>query len=547
MSRMNSRVYFLVLFVFGLLFNQAVHSMVPTWVANRGGVKPPRLDLGSGAELNSARARSVMVWMGLEITGEDVPSDLVLIHYYRRDLTAVSYEQYELGAGSALTLIPGISNVTAAIESDGLQAWPMIISASLPNIEALLENQSALIGEAVSTALRLNYTGYNVDFEPTAEANASVAREYAQFLNNFADALHAAGKKLSVDIASWNTFWNFTALANTSVDTFYDMDTYAASYADFESALTYVNSTLPSSKIGVALITQNVNTGTPLSYEEVEERFTLVESYGIGRIAIWDMPLPTFWWNFTSSFLNTSLGGIPPLQVQSYTLSPTEFDANQSANLNLNLTVKGGLPPYLYELLLDGQMFFATTTPEPNLTLTVPLGVLVVGNHTFSVTVTDQEDTTILTLNKTIVVNPDPQITLFTANITNNLTVDQSVLLQVRVIGGTPPYTYTWYVNGQKLPTSNTSSKIVIRNLNIGENQVSVVIEDSAGYTITTKLYTVDVVTPRTVTTYSPTPSLSRSPSSDLNRKIIYFALMVILMIALTLLYFRAKRRGVLL
>jgi hypothetical protein len=66
-----------------------------------------------------------MVWMGLEITGEDVPRDLALIHCYRRDLTAVSYEQYELGAGATLTLIPGISNVTATVESDGLQAWPL--------------------------------------------------------------------------------------------------------------------------------------------------------------------------------------------------------------------------------------------------------------------------------------------------------------------------------------------------------------------------------------------------------------------------------------
>jgi len=314
----------------------------------------------------------------------------------------------------------------------------MIISASLPNIEALLENHSGFISEAVLTALRLNYTGYNVDFEPTGEANASVAREYAQFLNNFADALHVVGKKLSVDIASWNTFWNYAALANTSVDTFYDMDTYAASYADFESALIYANSTLPCSKIGVALITQNVNTGSPLSYEEVEERFTLVESYGIRRIAIWDMPLPAYWWNRTSSFLNISLGGIPPLSLQGYTLTPTEFDANQTVDTTLNLSVKGGLPPYLYEVFLDGKMLFATTSPQTNFTLTLPLGALGVGDHTLSVAVTDQEDTTVRTPNKTIEMNPDPQITLHTANTTNNLTLGESVLLQVRVTGAHP-------------------------------------------------------------------------------------------------------------
>lgn len=454
MGRMDSRAYFLALLVFGLLLNQTIHAISPTWAAGKGDVKPPRLDLG-GAWLSSAQARSVMVWMGLEMTGEHVPRDLALIHYYRRDLTAVSYEQYELGAGSNLTLIPGISNVTASVESDGLQAWPMIISASLPNIETLLENQSGFISKAVSAALRLNYTGYNVDFEPTAEANLSVAREYAGFLNNFADALHTAGKKLSVDIASWNTFWNFTALANTSVDTFYDMDTYAASYADFESALAYINSTLPYSKIGVALITQNVNTGSPLSYEEAEERFTLVESYGIRRVAIWDMPLPTFWWNLTFTFLNTSLGGIQPLSLQGYTLTPTEFDANQTVDTTLSLSVVGGLPPYLYEVFFDGQMLFATTTPQTNLTLTLPLGALGVGNHTLSVVVTDQEDTTARTPNKTIKVNPDPQLTLYIPNTTSNLTLGESVLLQVRVTGGTPPYTYTWYLNGVELPASN--------------------------------------------------------------------------------------------
>ncbi len=496
---MNSWVHLAALLVLVLLFGQAVRSAQPALTAGGGG--PPRLGLGGVPRFDVSQSRSVMVWMGLEVTGEDVPGDLALIHYYRSDLTAVSYEQYELGADAAFTPIPGISNITGAVEGDGLQAWPMIISASLPNIEALLENQSGFISEAVSTAVRLNFTGYNVDFEPTAMANASVAQEYARFLDNFASALHEAGRKLSVDIASWNTFWNFTALANTSVDTFYDMDTYAASFADFESALSYANSTLPHPKLGVGLITQNVNTGATLSYGQVEERFALVEDYGVRSISIWDMPLPTFWWNLTASFLNTSLGGIPPLSVESYTLTPTVFDSNQTMSTTLSLTVEGGLPPYLYELTLDGRMLFATTTPQPNLTLTLPLGALSVGDHTFSVAVTDQEDTTVRTPNQTIEVNPDPQITLFTTN-TTNLTLGGSALVQVRVVGGTPPYTYTWYLNGEELPASNTST-MVFNPSKAGDYQLYVEIRDSAGYTLVSKTQSLLVE--------SPTPSYTMS------------------------------------
>ncbi len=54
-------------------------------------------------------------------------------------------------------------------------------------------------------AVRENFTGFNVDWEPTADNDpptAEDARKYAQFLSTFADALHSIGKVLTVKLHS---------------------------------------------------------------------------------------------------------------------------------------------------------------------------------------------------------------------------------------------------------------------------------------------------------------------------------------------------------
>jgi hypothetical protein len=39
--------------------------------------------------------------------------------------------------------------------------------------------------------------------------------------------LHAEGKKLGVDVASWNRIWNFSLIgSDTGIDFVYNMDTY---------------------------------------------------------------------------------------------------------------------------------------------------------------------------------------------------------------------------------------------------------------------------------------------------------------------------------
>ncbi len=47
------------------------------------------------------------------------------------------------------------------------------------------------------SAVQNNFTGYDIDFEPDDAATDQDAQEYAKFLNLFADALHAHGKKNS--------------------------------------------------------------------------------------------------------------------------------------------------------------------------------------------------------------------------------------------------------------------------------------------------------------------------------------------------------------
>ena len=54
------------------------------------------------------------------------------------------------------------------------------------------------------SAVELNFTSYNVDWEPTSpNITADDAVQYAQFLDAFATAMHGVGKHVSVDVATW--------------------------------------------------------------------------------------------------------------------------------------------------------------------------------------------------------------------------------------------------------------------------------------------------------------------------------------------------------
>lgn len=76
----------------------------------------------------------------------------------------------------------------------------MITTVNLGYIRQLCQNPQPFIQSAIAEANKWNYNGYNIDFEPNDAGSDQDAQNFAAFLTTFADALHAHGKTLSVDV-----------------------------------------------------------------------------------------------------------------------------------------------------------------------------------------------------------------------------------------------------------------------------------------------------------------------------------------------------------
>ena len=225
------------------------------------------------AQRKTTPPRSVMPWMCLEIcnTPDEIQHQLDTILSHKSLLTAVSFEKYSLGAGCNLSgvNVQNLSEVNADIQMAGLEAWPMITSWPHPadflqrmrEVFASEECAQRFISAALDEAKAHNYTGFNLDWEPTAPPNTTLpvtaadATAYASFVDTFAKALHKEGVQLSVDVATWVTvpggpsIWNYGALAATTVDSAVSMGTYTSSDSTSSSQV--------SARLGTRQVTQD--------------------------------------------------------------------------------------------------------------------------------------------------------------------------------------------------------------------------------------------------------------------------------------------------
>jgi len=172
-----------------------------------------------GSQSSSGHAppqkRSLTAWMydGRDLSDDYWHERIANISKHRENLTAISPNIYGIspsgtfsGQGDFHRIVPHLPKFQAM----GLDTTPLINNfGGLPGYQRLLAGQApqAFIKAAVDEAVKMGYQGYNMDSELRGGTDAKswdflkpYTQKYMDFLNSFADALHAKNMTLSVDI-----------------------------------------------------------------------------------------------------------------------------------------------------------------------------------------------------------------------------------------------------------------------------------------------------------------------------------------------------------
>ena len=210
--------------------------------------------------------------------------------------TGLSYEQFFVNASGDFVQQPPDQILPTAKEFD-LQAYPLIWTSDSSDCDAgavvdYHARWAPFISAAVTAAKADGYSGYNVDWEGYCSGFATnYSSAYAHFLWAFANASHAQGLRLSVDVAWYlPSLWNASYLSATNVDVFYDMDYYSWYY--FWNRLDLDLANYPHDRLGIGLA-GNTSDGNSCPGETgiggYAQRLHIIESYNITHTAFWAM------------------------------------------------------------------------------------------------------------------------------------------------------------------------------------------------------------------------------------------------------------------
>jgi hypothetical protein len=260
-----------------------------------------------------------MVWMCLEFcdeTQERIALNLEQIKINKDTLSAVSFEKYTLGPNSTL-VDNNLTIVSPQINMLGLEAWPLLSSFPHPPefidwMRDVFKNPKPFIESCITQAKIYNYVGYNLDWEPTDDVTSQDGEDYAAFIDVFADALHAHGLKLTVDIATWSPIWDYAAISSTSVDTGISMGTYTSTDSSFSSQLDSLLGAFGPARSGVGLESTNASTAERIPMTEVAWRFQQIRQSGAQEVDVWMMPVPPLWWPLIAEFVEGEGGSSIP-------------------------------------------------------------------------------------------------------------------------------------------------------------------------------------------------------------------------------------------
>lgn len=227
-------------------------------------------------------------------------------------ITTVSPTTHHLGVNGTLETLPfakGAVTTPASLfkrlREGGVRVLPILYndessskpSTLLPKLHKLYANPGPFISAAVKLCVDNDLDGWNLDFEG---ANSGDGRAFAAFVNQFAVAMHKAGKVVSLDMVTASIpIWNSTLLNSSALDRAVNMGTYSQSYLGFVSSAAAMYKLYSPDKIGVGL-----GSWFPLSEAEVRDRFAVIEGLGnVQELDVWANRVPDSWLPYLQAFL----------------------------------------------------------------------------------------------------------------------------------------------------------------------------------------------------------------------------------------------------
>jgi PKD repeat protein len=168
----------------------------------------------------------------------------------------------------------------------------------------------------------------------------------------------------------------------------------------------------------------------------------------------------------------------------SVTIAPSSKTLDVGQSQLFTSSVCGGTSPYTYQWYLNGNPVSGATNPTWTFTPSSP------GSYTVYVNVTDSVGVKVKSNVASVTVNSAPSVTISPSSVT--MDVGQSQLFQSTVSGGTLPYTYQWYLNGNPV-SGATNPTWTFSPSSAGSYTVYLKVTDNAGVQVTSNTVPVTV------------------------------------------------------
>lgn len=172
------------------------------------------------------------------------------------------------------------------------------------------------------------------------------------------------------------------------------------------------------------------------------------------------------------------------------TLSSSSITLDVGQKVPVAYVITGGTAPFNVTYIVNGRNVGNNLTG------------LTSGTYTSYAEVTDADGITAESSPLTLVVNPQPTITISSNSTVSD--IGSSISLTLNANGGTLPYSYEWYIDGQP---QGTSSSFTFSSASSGQHNVYTSLTDSAGYLVNSLPITLIVNTKPSLSSFRLSPS----------------------------------------